>query len=393
MTYNILKTNDLLPPPAQRVSETKPLRSSNLELYRIVSMLMIVAHHYVVNSGLFDSGGPMVSNPISANTLFLALFGAWGKVGINCFLMITGYFMCTSHITVRKFIKLILQIYLYKLLLFPILLIGGYETLSLNRIVKLIMPVWGFSTSNFTSCFIAFWLTIPFLNILLRNMNKRQHALLVLLLLCFFTLFGTIPHFEVPLNYITWFGIIYLISAYLRLYPNPLFERKKLWGWLTLFTTLVALASVTGMQYLYGSKGINYSYFFVRDSNKILAVAYAVCSFLWFKNMNIRHSKIINAFGAGTFGVLLIHANSNAMRTWLWKDTVDCVGHYSLQLGALMLYSIGVVLAVFIICNLMDQLRIATVEKCFFNWYDRQFAAKVNTCVNRFVNKRQNTVE
>ena len=74
---------------------------------------MIVAHHYVVNSGLFDSGGPMVSNPISANTLFLALFGALGKVGINCFLMITGYFMCTSHITVRKFIKLILQIYLY----------------------------------------------------------------------------------------------------------------------------------------------------------------------------------------------------------------------------------------------------------------------------------------
>ena len=108
------------PPPAQRVSETKPLRSSNLELYRIVCMLMIVAHHYVVNSGLFASGGPMVSNPISANTLYLALLGAWGKVGINCFLMITGYFMCTSHITVRKFIKLILQIYLYKLLLFPI---------------------------------------------------------------------------------------------------------------------------------------------------------------------------------------------------------------------------------------------------------------------------------
>ena len=29
-------------------------RSSNLELFRILSMLMIVAHHYVVNSGLID---------------------------------------------------------------------------------------------------------------------------------------------------------------------------------------------------------------------------------------------------------------------------------------------------------------------------------------------------
>ena len=28
--------------------------SSNIELFRILSMLMIVAHHYVVNSGLID---------------------------------------------------------------------------------------------------------------------------------------------------------------------------------------------------------------------------------------------------------------------------------------------------------------------------------------------------
>ena len=29
-------------------------RSSNIALFRILSMLMIVAHHYVVNSGLID---------------------------------------------------------------------------------------------------------------------------------------------------------------------------------------------------------------------------------------------------------------------------------------------------------------------------------------------------
>lgn len=28
------------------------VRSSNIELFRILSMMMIVAHHYVVNSGL-----------------------------------------------------------------------------------------------------------------------------------------------------------------------------------------------------------------------------------------------------------------------------------------------------------------------------------------------------
>ena len=92
--------------------------------------------------------------------------------------------------------------------------------------------------------------------------------------------------------------------------------------------------------------------------------------------MNIKYSKVINAFGAGTFGVLLIHANSDAMRQWLWKDFVDCVGHYSLSLGDLILYSTGVVLSIFIVCNLIDQLRIATVENAFFRWYDNKLAAK-----------------
>ena len=40
-------------------------RSSNIELYRILVMLLIVAHHYVVNSGLLDV---MNQNILSANT-------------------------------------------------------------------------------------------------------------------------------------------------------------------------------------------------------------------------------------------------------------------------------------------------------------------------------------
>lgn len=365
----------------------KSPRSSNLELYRIVCMLMIVAHHYVVNSGVRASDGPMMTDPAAMNSIFLLLFGAWGKTGINCFLMITGYFMCTSKITLRKFIKLMGQIYLYKLLLYPILLVAGYETLSPVRIIQVLMPTWGLS-DNFTGCFIAFWLTIPFLNILVQNMTKRQHELLLLLILGMYTLLGSIPTFKVTLNYVTWFGVIYFIASYIRLYPNPLFNRRNLWGWMTLLSVFFAIVSIIGMRMLFNGR-ISLSYFFLTDSNKIFAVAVAVCSFLWFKNMNIRYNKIINAFGAGTFGVLLIHANSNAMRQWLWKDFVDVIGHYALPFGQLVLFSIGVVLAVFIICNLIDQLRIATLEKWFFRWYDSRLAPKADLFVDRLIDKKQ----
>ncbi len=33
---------------------SRAMRDSNIELFRIITMIMIVAHHYVVNSGLMD---------------------------------------------------------------------------------------------------------------------------------------------------------------------------------------------------------------------------------------------------------------------------------------------------------------------------------------------------
>ena len=353
----------------------KAPRSSNLELYRIICMIMIVAHHYVVNSGVADECGPLAVDENSVNSIFLLLFGAWGKTGINCFLMITGYFMCTSKITLRKFIKLIGQIYLYNFLLFVIFYMTGYETISLERMLHLLMLFWGFS-DGFVSCFIIFWLAIPFLSILVHNMNKRQHQLLLILTLGVYTICGSLPTFNITFNYINWFCVLFFIASYIRLYPHEVMERRSLWAWMTLVSVLLAILSILCLRLLF-NQPVGQSYRFVSDSNKIFAVIVAVCSFLWFKNLNIKYSKIINGFGAGTFGVLLIHANSDAMRKWLWADTVDVIGHYSLPFGNLVFYSVGVVLSIFVVCNLIDQLRIATLESVFLKWYDSRNVPKV----------------
>ena len=116
----------------------KKERNSNLELYRVIVMLLIVAHHYVVNSGLTQV---MEQDPFSADSTFLYLFGMWGKIGINCFVLITGYFMCTSQITVRKFLKLLLEVEFYKLLFFVIFVGTGYEAFSFSGFIKALLPV------------------------------------------------------------------------------------------------------------------------------------------------------------------------------------------------------------------------------------------------------------
>lgn len=309
-------------------------------------MLLIVMHHYVVNSGLLDV---MMKDPASTHSLSYLWMGMWGKTGINCFMMITGYFMCKSDITMKKLVKLLTQIYFYKIVIYLIFLFTGYEQLSASRLLKLLSPVWGFNT-NFVSCFILFFLTIPYWNILIRHINQRQHLYLMALLVGGFSVLPTYRSFVVTNNYVVWFGVIYVVASYIRLYPITLYQNTRLWGWITLGLVLIALLST----YWFGS-------YYVGESNRALAFSIGVSSFLFFKNLQIPYIKIINIVGGSTFGVLLIHANSDAMRQWLWQDVVDCVGHYNCT--PWLIYPFISVLTIFTLCIAIDRLRIRLLEK------------------------------
>lgn len=53
----------------------KKERSSNIELFRIITMIIIVAHHYVVNSNLINI--IEAKSYLNAQDIFIFLFG-WG---------------------------------------------------------------------------------------------------------------------------------------------------------------------------------------------------------------------------------------------------------------------------------------------------------------------------
>jgi len=185
------------------------------------------------------------------------------------------------------------------------------------------------------------------------------------LLLGTFSVIGTFPMFNISINYVFWFGIIYILAAYIRLYPSHIFENRKLWRRTTIISILVGIISI------FICLQFGQPYYFLVDSNKILSVVFALSSFLYFKNLRIKYSKLINIIGGSTFGVLLIHANSDAMRTWLWKDFIDCIGHYQLPIIQLIGYSIGCILSIFIVCIIIDRIRIKLIEGSFFKWFDK----------------------
>lgn len=346
----------------------KKVRDSNLELYRIIVMLLIVAHHYVVNSGLLDV---MLQNtpPLSAKSLYIYWLGMWGKTGINCFVLITGYFMCASSITVRKFLKLLLEIEFYNIAIYAVFCMAGYSGFTIKDALLVLLPV-RFVGDNFTGCFMLFFLCIPFLNILVRNLSKRQHILLIALCLMIYTLFGTWPGTRVSMNYVSWFCVLFIIASYIRIHGIQLKDRHIGWGWLTTLMIVLSMASVPAT--IYANEIFHRSMFpyrWVSDSNTFFALATGVCSFMYFKNLKVKYNPFINAVGACTFGVLLIHANSDTMRQWLWKDVLDNVGFYSSDF--IFMHAILSVFTVFVVCAAIDYIRMNTVEKWAFRYIDR----------------------
>lgn len=331
-------------------------------------MLLIVAHHFVVNSGVLDV---TYETPLTANSIFLFLFGAWGKTGINCFMLITGYFMCKNNITLKKYVKLICEVFFYNITILLIFLVFGIG--NIKDILNSLLIVRNISSGDFIACFLVFYLFIPFLNILIQNITQKQHQYLIGLLAFLYIFLGTVPKFSVVMNYVSWFSFLYIVAAYVRLYHIK--DRK--WGLLTAFFILTASLSVIVCLFLGKKYNIQIAYRFVTDSNTFLAFVIGFCSFMFFKDLKIHQSRVINAIGGSTFGVLCIHANSDTMRKWLWETTLNVKGAYSLPFKELVLFSVISVIAVFVMCSMIDIARQRIIEKKILSliektsWYKR----------------------
>lgn len=107
-------------------------RDSSFELLRIFSMLLIVMHHYSVHGG-FDF---MI--PFNLNLYFVQCLDMGGKLGVNLFVLISGYFLCRSEFRLKRIIKLELEVIFYSLI---IGLLFYARTRILKRFAKRIISI------------------------------------------------------------------------------------------------------------------------------------------------------------------------------------------------------------------------------------------------------------
>ena len=343
-------------------------RQSNFELLRIFAMFMIICGHYIYNSGITDCID--LGHPTLRSTS-LRMWGMWGKACINVFVLLTGYFMCQSKTSVlRHFIKLLFEVLFYGWIVGVFLMVIGAEPASLTTIAKRLFRPNLFININvgFTTAFLWMYPMIPAFNIFIRSATKRQFFLSIGFLLVMFTGCGTFFNANV-FHHVFWYMTVYFIGAAIRLYPLTWMSNNRICIPFALFMIVAALASHAFFDILavicghYVADGL----YGTIDSHIIFAIGTAIPVFLVFKNLKIAANKWINALASTCFGVLLIHADSDAMRTWLWRKVLDVPSYYTLPAMQLIALSLAIPALIFIVCAIIDQLRISYIEKPFLN--------------------------
>ena len=155
-------------------------RLSNMELARIVAMLMIVLGHFMLTYGLWNGsdfiGRKDVTNPASSY-LYVILYG-FCVVGVNVFILISGYF--TIHLTWKSFLSYYFLCVFYNAAVFLIdtFLLDAFSWKALVKVFLVDKTVnWFFRA--------YFWLMLisPLLNKALEHFSLRELRIVVALLL------------------------------------------------------------------------------------------------------------------------------------------------------------------------------------------------------------------
>lgn len=339
--------------------EKKKIRESNIELCRIVCMLLIIAHHSVIHGGAIDMN-------LCLNKYIAFFLVPGGKLCFVTFMVISTWFLVEQKFKWQRFIKTWLEVLFYSVL-FTFVSSWLGTPISKKNWVSVFFPIIG-NSHGFAATYLAFYLLIPFLAMIRDKITHRQ-LLLLITILSYYQIFsrmlGRIDGYNPSLvsSELTLFILFYFISLYLRRYPVRFFANKKfLIGlfigiWLSIFTIWCLSLSGFAKTFRYAALST-----VAQDESSILYILGGYVLFYIFNNFKIKNNKLINFMASASFGVLLFH-DHNFFRYQLWQNILNAPQWYYKE--TFVLWVIICTLGIFIIGMLIDLVRRKIENKIF----------------------------
>lgn len=344
-------------------------RNSNLEILRIISMILIVMHHYSVH------GFSLNNLDYSFNKYIIDFLYLGGKLGVNCFILISGYFMINSKFTIKKLLKLLGEVWFYSIgiLILFITILTPIKPLGIGSIIKSFLPVT-YSLYWFITVYVILMVLSPFINKFVDSIDKTTYQKLIVFLVIIGSIIPSLMlGYSKIINELGWFIILYLIAGYIKKYTDSTkmnANKHFIVAGISIFILLLSVICFNLLGYKFGIKGlINNSRYFA-NFNSIILLIISIELLIGFSRLKERRSRFINTISSATLGVYLIHDNF-LVRPYIWRKVFKNELVYDSKY--LIFHAVFAVITVYVICTIIDLIRQKTVEKLYLSFIDRYF--------------------
>lgn len=338
-------------------------RNSNIEVLRIIAIIMIIVSHYTVHSGINT-----YNLQIGLNRFILEI-ATLGNIGTVLFVLISGCFLVNdNNSTMKKTIKLWIEIAFYSIMIYIVFVILGIEKFSYLSLLKSIMPIT-FNEYWFATTYILLFIFHKYLNIIVNSLTRKAHLFLILLGFLIFSIINFCTLQRLYCNEFVQFIFFYIVGAYFGKYRNNFFSNNKT-NYIVLTVMIIVLICSVIVLDLLGTK-ISYlvghsTYFFSRMSPFVIILSISLLNI--FLNKKFYINKFINKISQGVFAVYLISDN-NYVRNILWSDLLHNQKYFNSN--ALILHMFISIVLIFIICIFIELIRIFIFEKLYKTYLNK----------------------
>ena len=370
--------------------EKGTLRDTNMELLRILAMLMIIMHHFAVHSGF------TFSNIWSFNNLLITALTCGGRVGVDIFLLISGYYLIKKEIRLRHFLKVLCQVLFYAVaivLFLKIFNVGPH--LGLRDTIHYIFPIFKINVQPiyniywfaFTYLILMIW--TPFLNKIMQLFSRDLIEKGLLAAAILWVILPTFINTDMALSFLAWFIYMYLVGGYIRFYELDKKLVAQSWGKYSVGAFVFLLCTSVLVQVLnlkFPILKINSWHLY--EHNSLFVVLLSLCLFFYFLDLHLKPNKFINNMALTMFGVYLIHDHP-IVGNLLWHDLFKNAQFTNSPY--LFWHALWVIVTVFFVCAAIDWLRIIFVEKPLMqkcggiidSWQERMMALDIKKLFSR----------
>ncbi len=300
----------------------KNSRMANLELLRCIAMMMVVILHFLGKGNLL----PSLEQPDMDFTGYMAwLLESFCIVAVNTYMLISGYFLCTSSFKLSRLVNLWFQIAFYSIGFGLIGALSGIlrETpFDTHYILTLFFPV-SMGHYWFLTAYVFLYLMLPFIGNAVKQMGRQQLKLSLLFLLFMFCLLKSILPLRLEMDQMgydcLWYLCVFLTGAYMRRFGIPFLSKKGRGTFVYVICCFTIFAGTMGLRAVYlktGSLGLMLKMFL--EYNHILPFLAALGLFTAFAGIRLqgKTASIVTRISPYTLGVYLLHENIGFRYSW-----------------------------------------------------------------------------